>query len=73
MSLPAGERRKLRTIERAEARTDPGLDARFFLFNQLSRCEDMPRGERVKAGEIRRKKWVERAIAAYLLSGPENF
>ena len=36
MSLPARERRKLAAIERAEARTNPGLAARFAIFNQLS-------------------------------------
>jgi hypothetical protein len=71
MSLPAGERRKLRTIERVEGRTDPGLAARFSIFNQLSRHDDMPRTERLKAREIRRKKWAERAIAAYLISGQD--
>jgi hypothetical protein len=68
MSLPARERRKLRAIERAEAWTDPGLAARFSIFNQLSRHEDMPRTERLKAREIRRMNWAERAITAYLTS-----
>jgi hypothetical protein len=72
MSLPARERRKLRTIERAEARADPGLAARFAIFNQLSRHDDMPRAERVKAREIRRMNWAERAITAYLISGPDT-
>ncbi|MBV9382364.1 MAG: DUF3040 domain-containing protein [Streptosporangiaceae bacterium] len=69
MSLPAGERRKLRAIERAEARADPGLAARFSIFSQLSQPDDMPRTERLRAREIRRKNWAERAIAAYLISG----
>jgi hypothetical protein len=68
MSLPARERRKLAAIERAEARTDPGLAARFAIFNQLSRHDDMPCTERVKARDIRRMNWAERAITAYLLS-----
>jgi hypothetical protein len=72
MSLPVGERRKLRTIERAVASADPRLAARFSIFNQLSRNEDMPRTELVKAREIRRQKWVERAITAYLISGPDT-
>ena len=71
MSLPADERWKLRTIERAEARTDPGLAARFTIFNQLSRHDEMPRTEQLKAREIRRQKWAERAMAAYLISGPD--
>ena len=72
MSLPVGERRKLRTIERAAARADPGLAARFSMFNQLSWQEDMPHTERVKAREIRRKKWAERAMNAYLTLGPDT-
>jgi len=72
MSLPVGERRKLRAIERATASADPGLAARFSMFNELSRQEDMPRGERVTAREIRRKKWAERAMAEYLFWGPDT-
>ena len=72
MSLPGGERWKLRTIERAEARTDPGLAARFSIFNQLSRHDEMPHTEQLKAREIRLKNWAERAITAYLISGPDT-
>jgi Protein of unknown function (DUF3040) len=72
MSLPVGERRKLRAIERAAASTDPRLAARFSMFNQLNGQEDMPRTERLKARALRRKKWVERAITAYLISGPDT-
>jgi hypothetical protein len=72
MSLPAGERRKLRAIERATASADPGLAARFSMFNELSRQEDMPPGERVRAREIRRKKWAERVMTEYLLWGPDT-
>ena len=71
MSLPVGERWKLRKMERAVASAEPGLAARFSMFNQLSRQDDMPRTERVKARTIRRQKWVERAITAYLMSGPD--
>jgi hypothetical protein len=72
MSLPVGERRKLRAIERATASADPGLAARFSMFNELSRQEDMPPGERVRAREIRRKKWAERVMTEYLLWGPDT-
>jgi hypothetical protein len=73
MSLPVGERRKLRAIERATAGADPGLAIRFSMFNKLSHQEDMPRTERVRAREIRRKKWAERArITAYVIWGPET-
>jgi Protein of unknown function (DUF3040) len=71
MSLPVGERRKLRTIERAAARDDPGLAARFSIFSQLSRHNDMPRTERLKARAIRRKKRAEWATTAYPISRPE--
>jgi len=72
MSLPVGERRKLRAIERATASADPGLAARFSMFNKLSHQEDMPRSERLKAREIRRKKWAERVMTEYLLWGPDT-
>jgi|307.fasta_scaffold1526811_1 hypothetical protein len=72
MSLPVGERRKLRRIDRAMASADPGLAARFAMFNLLSWQEDMPRTERVKALTVRRKKWAERAMTAYLISGPDT-
>ncbi len=72
MSLPVSERRKLRALERAEARADPGLAARFSIFSQLSRHEDMPRTERLKARAIRRKRWAEQAITAYSISGPDT-
>jgi hypothetical protein len=42
------------------------------MFNQISRQEDMPRTERVKAQAIRRKKWAERAMNAYLILGPDT-
>jgi len=71
MSLPIGERRRLRAMERATASADPGLADRFAIFNRLSHPEGRPRTERVKAREIRRKKWAERAIAEYLLWGPD--
>jgi hypothetical protein len=71
MSLPAGERRKLRTIERAQATADPGLAARFSMFTQLSWQEEMPRTERLNARAIRRRKRAERAIIEYFISGPD--
>ena len=72
MSLPVGERRKLRAMQRATASADPGLAARFAIFNRLSRQEDMPRTERLKAREVRRRKWTERVIVAYLISRPDT-
>jgi hypothetical protein len=72
MSLPVGERRKLRRIERAAVRADPGLAARFSIFNRLSRYEDMPRTERLKMLGIGRKRWPSRSISAYLISGTDT-
>jgi hypothetical protein len=71
MSLPVGERWKLRAIARAAARADPNLAARFRIFNRLSRYEYMPRTERLTAGAIRRKNRAERAVPGYLMSRPE--
>jgi hypothetical protein len=71
MSLPVGERWKLRRMERAMTSAEPRLAARFSMFNQLNGQEDMPRTERVRARTIRRQKWVDRAITAYLISGPD--
>jgi hypothetical protein len=65
MSLPFGERRKLRTIERAAVSADPGLAARFSIFNQLSRQEDMPRTERLRAWAFRRRRWAGLRMRAY--------
>lgn len=72
MSLPAGERRKLRAIERAAASADPGLATRFSIFNKLSRQEDMPATERLKARAVRRKMRAERPITAYLIWRPDT-
>jgi hypothetical protein len=71
VSLPVGERLKLRAIERAEASADPSLAARFSLFSQLSLYEGVPRTERLKARAIRRKKRAERAVSGSLLWWPE--
>ncbi len=71
MGLPAGERRKLRAMERAQATADPGLAARFSMFNQLSSHEEMPRTERLNARAVRRGKRAERAIITYLISGQD--
>jgi hypothetical protein len=73
MSLPGSERRKLRGIERAAAKADPGLAARFSIFNQLSRQEDMPRTERLRGRRgIRRMRWAERGFSGYLISGTDT-
>jgi phage shock protein A len=61
MGLPMGERRKLRKIERAIARTEPRLTAMFSMFSCLNRVEDMPRLERVRNRVIRRAARARRA------------
>ncbi len=60
MSLPIGERRKLRRIERSIASTDPRLAALYSMFGRLSRLESMPRLERVRARAVRRAARVKR-------------
>jgi hypothetical protein len=65
MSLPIGERRKLRRIERGLASTDPRLNALYSMFAKLSSLEAMPRRERVRAGGIRRSARVRRKTALW--------
>ena len=61
MGLPLRERRKLRKIERAIARTEPRLTAMFSMFSCLNRVEDMPRLEQVRNRVIRRAARARRA------------
>jgi hypothetical protein len=61
MSLPIGERRKLRQMERDIARTDPRLESLYSMFTRLSGLDAMPRLERVRARVIRRAARVRRA------------
>lgn len=65
MSLPIGERRKLRRIERGLASTDPRLTALYSMFGRLSSPDAMPRIERVRAGGIRRAVRVRRKTALW--------
>ena len=62
MGLPMRERRKLRKIERAIARTEPRLTAKFSMFTCLNRVEAMPRLERVRNRVIRRAARARRAV-----------
>ena len=62
MGLPLRERRKLRKIERALARTEPRLTAMFSMFACLNRVEAMPRRERVRNRVIRRAARAGRAV-----------
>jgi Protein of unknown function (DUF3040) len=72
MSLPGYERRKLRRIERSAAKADPGLAARFSIFNRLNRYEDMPRTERLKRLGFLSNKRMGRTITAYFMSGTDT-
>jgi hypothetical protein len=65
MSLPIGERRKLRRIERGIATNDPRLAGLYTMFARLSRLEAMPRLERVRARSIRRAARVKRKTALW--------
>jgi hypothetical protein len=60
MSLPIGERRKLRRMERAIASTDPRLEGLYAMFTRLNGLDKMPRRERIRAGVIRPKPRVRR-------------
>lgn len=65
MSLPIGERRKLRRIERGLAGGDPRLAALYTMFARLSKVDSMPRLERVHARSIRRAARVRRKTALW--------
>jgi len=69
MSLPVGERRKLRRIEQGIASTDPRLSALYSMFARLSRPEAMPRAERVRGGAIRRSPRVKRKAPLWTANG----
>lgn len=49
MSLPLGERRRLRRIERSLARSDSRLSSLYSIFTRLTRVDAMPAGERLKS------------------------
>jgi hypothetical protein len=68
MSLPLGERRKLRQIERGIAGSDPRLEALYTMFARLSRFEAMPRLERIRAGVLRRAAGVKRKATLWATS-----
>jgi hypothetical protein len=66
MSIPFGERRKLRAMERAITDDASALADRFALFCALYQWDEMPRTERLKARQVRRMVRVERWIALWL-------
>lgn len=65
MSLPIGERRKLRRIERGLTDNDPRLAALYTMFARLSGLEAMPRLERVRPRAVRRAARVRRRTALW--------
>jgi hypothetical protein len=69
MSLPIGERRKLRRIEQGIASTDPRLSALYSMFARLSKPEEMPRAEHVRAGAVRRSARVRRKAPLWTAKG----
>jgi hypothetical protein len=48
MSLPIGEWRRLRRIERSLARSDSRLASLYSIFTRLTRTDAMPAGERLE-------------------------
>jgi hypothetical protein len=54
MSLPVGERRRLRRMERSLARSDSHLVSLYSIFTRLTRFEAMPIGELLKPRAVRR-------------------
>jgi len=63
MSLPASQQRILDRIERKLRDTDPRLTSLFSIFTRLTRDEDMPRAEEIKARLARFGGWIGRRTA----------
>ncbi|HUY52312.1 MAG TPA: hypothetical protein VMV92_42515 [Streptosporangiaceae bacterium] len=63
MSLPASQQRILDRIEHMLRDSDPRLANLFFIFTRLTRDEDMPRVEEVKARLARLGAWIGRRTA----------
>jgi hypothetical protein len=66
MSIPLGERRKLRAMERAMTDDASAFADRFAMFCALHRWDEMPCTERLKARQVRRTVRAERWIALWL-------
>jgi hypothetical protein len=73
MSLPIGERRKLRRMERAIANTDPRLEGLYSMFTKLNGLDKMPRRERIRAGVIRPKPRVRRDVPLSRADWPQGW
>jgi Protein of unknown function (DUF3040) len=63
VSLPARQQRALDRIERRLVASDPLLHSWFSIFTRLTRDEDMPRIEEVRARLTRLGAWVARRTA----------
>ena len=63
MSLPASQQRILDRIERKLWDSDPRLMALFSIFTRLTRDEEMPRIEEVRARLARISGWIGRRTA----------
>jgi hypothetical protein len=62
VSLPASQQRILDRIERKLRDSDPRLTALFSIFGRLTRDEDMPRAEEIRARLARFGAWAGRFI-----------
>jgi Protein of unknown function (DUF3040) len=63
VSLPPSQQRALDRIERMLRDSDPRLIALFSIFTRLTRDEDMPRIEEIRARLARFGGWVSRRTA----------
>jgi len=63
VSLPARQQRVLDRIERKLVASDPLLHSWFAIFSRLTRDEDMPRIEEVRARLTRFGNWISRRTA----------
>jgi hypothetical protein len=63
VSLPARQQRTLDRIERRLTASDPLLHSWFTIFTRLTRDEDMPRIEEVRARLTRFGSWIARRTA----------
>jgi hypothetical protein len=58
MSLPPKQQRVLNRIESLLRDSDPRLTAMFVIFTRLTRDEEMPRLEELRARLIRVRTWI---------------
>ncbi|HTT53115.1 MAG TPA: hypothetical protein VMH35_17100 [Streptosporangiaceae bacterium] len=63
MSLPARQQRTLDRIERKLIASDPVLHSWFSIFARLTRDEEMPQAEEVRARLARFSGWLARRAA----------